>query len=215
MITHFTYISTRSTEGWSRTLLRGSPGEPTTGEIPLLNNVCVWFLGMPLSAKCTYRLVLMSTKGNGKKKQMHFPYFGIRIKATGGENNDAAFSFFFFFFLWMERNRLRGTLMVLRNPIHMAPCTRETSDNQNAACQEDNNSSPFNLITATGTYNSSQAGVHWAAGATTTTTAKKWSRLPTWHSDARGKITPTWSEWETTSVGIRERSLGSGGVKQN
>ena len=152
----------------------------------------------------------------GKKNRCIFLTLASVSKRQVGKIMTRHFPFFFLFFLWMERNnRLRGTLMVLRNPIHMAPCTRETSDNQNTACQEDNNSSPFNLITATGTYNSSQAGVHWAAGATTTTTAKKWSRLPTWHSDARGKITPTWSEWETTSVGIRERSLGSGGVKQN
>lgn len=135
--------------------------------------------------------------------------------------------FSFFLFLWMERNnRLRGTLMVLRNPIHMAPCTRETSDNQETACQEDNNSSPFNLITATGTYNSTRAGVHWAAGAANKkkilsehgTAAPSWSvtcsivALWGWcNSDARGKITPR----KNTSVGIGKRSLGSGRVKQN
>lgn len=163
----------------------------------------------------------------GKKKLLHFPTLASARRRQVGEIMTQRF-IFIFFFLWMERNnRLRGTLMVLRNPIHMAPCTRETSDNQETACQEDNNSSPFNLITATGTYNSTQAGVHWAAGATNKnknplrkhgTAAPSWSvtcsivALWGWcNSDARGKITPR----KTTSVGIRKTTLGSGRVKQN
>lgn len=122
-------------------------------EIPLLNNVCVWFLGMPPNAKCISGLYWWAQRIMDKLLHAALSHFGTHIRRQVGKS-DAAF-------LWMEGTRLHGTLIALRNPIHMAPCTRETSDNQETACQENNNSSLFNLITATGTYNSTQAGVHW------------------------------------------------------
>lgn len=49
----------------------------------------------------------------------------------------------------MEPTRLRGTLIVVRNPIHMALGSTETSDSPETGCQDDNNSSVSCLITAT------------------------------------------------------------------
>jgi len=64
----------------------------------------------------------------------------------------------------MELARLDGTVTVLRNLIHMAPCTTKTSDNKETACQENKNSSLFHLIIATGTHFGTQAGYYWVDG---------------------------------------------------
>lgn len=150
MMMHFTCISTRSTRLITRAASQ-PPGELTTGKFYFwIMSVC--FLGMPPSTKCIYRLRQWARRLMETLLHAALTHFGIHISPTGGWRVTQHF-------LWMERSRLPGTLTVLRNPIHMAPCTRETSDNQETACQE-NNSSLFNLITATGTYNSTQAGVH-------------------------------------------------------
>lgn len=83
--------------GWLRASLRGRQGSRLLWKFHFLNNVCVWFLGVPLSAKCTYRLLLMSTKGNGKKKLLHFPTLASAWRRQVGEIMTQRFFFFFVF----------------------------------------------------------------------------------------------------------------------
>lgn len=107
-------------------------------QIVLSSNICAWLLGGQMS-KVHLQTGLMSSTGNGKAVACRSFPFWHSYQADRWEKSDAAY-------LWMELARLHGTLIVLENLIHMAPCTAETSDDQETVCQENNNSNLFHRI---------------------------------------------------------------------